>query len=170
VLRPAALPNRFAFPFLLALIISGCDKTSAEELPVWMPQDHDNQEQPAPGQVDTKAPRPGMPNLEEHGISDVILATWKQNCTRCHGLIGRGDGPEGRMVNPPDLTDPVFQKRAIDSEMAYAIKKGRGRMPAFGHLPESTVTGLVNLVRMLNRERTEQNAPRDAEPPTSDAP
>jgi cytochrome c oxidase cbb3-type subunit 3 len=143
---------------LVSVALAGCKDGSAEELPVWTPQDHDNQGAPSPGQVDIKAPRPGMPDLAEHGISDVILATWKQNCTPCHGLIGRGDGPQGRMLRPPDLTSPEYHKRAIDSEMQYTIKKGRGRMPAFGHLPDDTVKGLVNLVRMLNPERTKPEA------------
>ncbi len=96
-----------------------------------------------------------MPALEKHGIDDVILATWKQNCTPCHGLIGRGDGPRGRNLRPPDLTDPTWQERAIDSEIASTIKRGRGKMPAFGHLPDKTIQGLVRLVRMLNRKRSQ---------------
>lgn len=105
-----------------------------------------------------------MPDLQKHGVDDVVLATWKQNCTRCHGIIGRGDGPEGRLVGPPDLTQAAWQKRAIDSEVAYAIKKGRGKMPAFPHLPENTIQGLVRLVRMLGSGQAgAQEAPSEGD-------
>jgi len=124
----------------------------------WTPADHKNSNKPAPGQVDVKK-RAGMPNLEKHGITDVVLATWKQNCVTCHGTIGRGDGPQGRALRPPNLTDPKWQKVAIDSEIAFTIKKGRGRMPAFQHLPDETVVGLIRLIRMLNSDRSAAAAP-----------
>lgn len=135
--------------FLALLLSTGCDDQDSAGLPIWTPTDHDNQASPAAGQTDTTAPRPRMPELEQHGIDDVVLATWKQNCTTCHGLIGRGDGPQGPMFRPPDLTSNAFQERAIDSEILYTIEKGRGRMPAFGHLPKDTIQGLLRLVRML---------------------
>lgn len=155
----AALPRpRLRFPRLLALslglglvtLLSSCDDPSAKSLPVWTPSDHDNQANPGADQTDTEAPRARMPDLEQHGIDDVVLATWKQNCTTCHGLIGRGDGPQAAMFKPPDLTSEAFRKRAIESEIIYTIEKGRGRMPAFGHLPKDTIQGLTRLVLMLS--------------------
>jgi mono/diheme cytochrome c family protein len=142
-------------PHLLGLALGllfstlGCDDRSASTLPLWTPADHDNVASPAAGQVDTEAPRPNMPDLSQHGIDDVVLATWKQNCTSCHGLIGRGDGPQSPMFRPPDLTRPELQEGASDDEILEAIAKGRGKMPAFGHLPEDTRKGLLRLVRML---------------------
>jgi hypothetical protein len=146
--------RRLRVALLLAMAASlaaGCDSTSATDLPEWTPADHDHKDQPSAGQVDTSKPRPGMPDLEKHGITDVILAAWKTNCTPCHGLIGRGDGPRGAMLHPPDMTNPTWQRVALDSEMEHTIKKGKGRMPAFGQLPNETVTGLIRLIRMLGR-------------------
>lgn len=163
---------------MLSGAAAGCREKKAELLPEWTPADHDSRGNPSPGQVDTQARRtvqadtptrrPGMPNLSQHGIDDVVLATWKQSCTPCHGLIGRGDGPQGAMLRPTDLTSAAFQERAIDSEMAYAIKKGRGRMPAFGHLPDSTIEGLVRLVRLLGPAKPAPPGP--APPEKSPAP
>lgn len=135
-----------------ALGLGACGRSKGD-LPEWTPADHDNQKTPSAGQVDTKVPRAGMPDLAKQGIDDVILASWKQNCVPCHGVIGRGDGPSGAATNPRDLTDPNWQRVAIDSEIAFAISKGRGRMPGFPHLPEETVSGLVKLVRLLNADR-----------------
>jgi mono/diheme cytochrome c family protein len=109
-----------------------------------------------------------MPDLTRHGIDDVVLATWKQTCTPCHGLIGRGDGPQGAVLHPTDLTSAVWQGRAIDSEIAYTIHKGRGRMPGFAHIPDATVAGLVRLVRMLG-PAPQSTAAGTAEPKPTDS-
>ncbi len=127
----------------------------------WSPSDHTHQKGPTAGQVDTKNPRPNAPDMGQHGIDEVVLATWKQNCITCHGVIGRGDGPQGAMLKPPDFTSPQFQRRALDSEMKYAIQKGRGRMPAFAQIPEKTVDGLVRLVRLLDASRGEEKPSAD---------
>lgn len=129
-----------------------CKDDTASDLPEWTPADHTNQGNPSAGQVDTTKRRAGMEKLEARGINDVVLAAWKTNCVTCHGSAGRGDGPQGRMVRPPDMSDPAWQRTRIDSEMKHTIQNGRGRMPAFPQLPEKTVEGLVQLVRMLNRD------------------
>jgi mono/diheme cytochrome c family protein len=146
---------RSAAALLLVLLglMGGCREPDASELPVWSPTDHDNQSTPGAAQVEPSAPRPEMAALAEHGVSDVILATWRQKCARCHGIIGRGDGPEAAAYRPRDLTDPTWQRVALDSEITHTIQKGRGRMPAFKELPAETVEGLVRLVRLLDRAR-----------------
>ncbi len=144
----------------LAVLTAACDR-DGEGLREWSPQDHDHQTTPSAGQVDTSQQRPG---LEEHGLSDVILASWKQNCVTCHGPVGRGDGPQGPMVRPPDFTNPVWQKNAMDDHMRRTITRGRGAMPGFAHLPEETVDGLIRLVRLLNRDRPASDRPASDRP------
>lgn len=147
-LRPRAL---WGLWIALSLPLGvGCDR-SRDDVREWTPQDHDHTGAPSAGQVDTS--QPGANPLADHGVSDVILATWKQNCVTCHGVIGRGDGPQGRMLRPPDFTNPVWQKNALDDHMRRTIQKGRGAMPPFGHLPDETVDGLIHLIRLLNRDR-----------------
>jgi mono/diheme cytochrome c family protein len=150
VVKPSALPDlRPILSILGGLAIAlGCNR-SPDSLPEWTPADHDNKSKPAPGQVDTKAARPGMPDLQKEGITDLTLATWKQNCATCHGMIGRGDGPQAATFKPPDFTSAAWQRTAMEQEMERAILKGRGRMPAFGHLPPETVKSLVRLVRRM---------------------
>lgn len=148
----------FTTSFLFcAAILGACDQSSAENLREWTPADHDHQSKPGSGQVDTEARKAAMPDLTKHGVDDVVLAAWKQNCVQCHGVIGRGDGPQGRALRAPDFTNPAWQRTRIDSEMANAIKNGRGNMPPFGHLPDGTVSGLVKLIRMLNPDRVQGN-------------
>lgn len=136
---------------LLALVLtSAACSRNPEEFPEWTPADHDNQGTPSPGQVDTAAPRPpGMPSLAAHGVDDVVMATWRQRCVTCHGRIGRGDGPAGRQAGAPDLTRSDWQAATSDEAIAQVILQGRGKMPAHAELPESTVLGLVRLIRLL---------------------
>jgi cytochrome c oxidase cbb3-type subunit 3 len=50
------------------------------------------------------------------------------------------------MVRAPDLTDPAWQDRVTDAQIAEVIRKGRNKMPAF-ELPDQVVEGLVKRVR-----------------------
>ncbi len=161
-------------PLVLALAVAslaGC-KEKREDVRDWRASDHDRADEQQPGNPDAQAAQTpqaapqGMPSLREFGISDVTLAAWKQNCTTCHGIIGRGDGPQGAMMRPPDLTNPELHKRMTDEEIRLAIKQGRGRMPAFAQLPDDTVTGLIQFVRLLNADRPMQ----PVAPPAGSAP
>jgi cytochrome c oxidase cbb3-type subunit 3 len=160
-----ALRSTLGASFCAALLtLAACGKKS-EDVREWRATDHDRSDASAgqaapPGAAQTGpqgalhgAPQGGPPSLQAYGISDVVLATWKTNCTPCHGIIGRGDGPQGAMVRPPDFTHPVWQKAALDEQLQYSIKKGKGRMPPFPQLPDDTVTGLVKLIRLLNSDR-----------------
>jgi len=147
------LSTRLVALFGIAAFGIACDR-KPEDLPEWSARDHDNQKEAKSNQFDSTAPpKPGMPALEKYGINQVTLAAWKQNCVPCHGLIGAGDGPQGSMTRPTDLTNPKWHEVALDSEIENTIKKGRGRMPAFAQLPDETVTGLVRLIRLMNPER-----------------
>jgi mono/diheme cytochrome c family protein len=150
-----ALVRQILVPMVAIPLVLGCSRDQ-DEVREWSPGDHDHTGSPSPGQVDTSQ-APASP-LAQHGVSDVALATWKQNCVPCHGVIGRGDGPQGRMLRPPDFTHPVWQKNALDDHLRRTIMKGRGAMPPFGHLPEDTVDGLIQLIRLLNRERAQAPA------------
>ena len=96
--------------------------------------------------------------MQTSGVTDdedatLVSVTWRQNCVRCHGQSGRGDGPEGPMLRVPDLTRPDFQQRATDEEIANVIRKGRNKMPAFETLPPKVVEMLVGHVRRLGGQR-----------------
>jgi mono/diheme cytochrome c family protein len=109
------------------------------EVRVWQPGDHDGEAKNA-GQVDGVA----APGEED---ATLVSMTWKQTCAQCHGMSGRGDGPQGRMLRVADLT----ATKASDEELANTIRKGRNQMPAFGEsLPPHVVDGLVRMIRGFN--------------------
>jgi cytochrome c oxidase cbb3-type subunit 3 len=134
---------------VLSFTLAACER-DAPDLREWRPSDHDHTDNPAPAQVDVSdaGARGGM----LHGIDEVVLVAWRQNCTTCHGIIGRGDGPQAAMTRPRNLSDPQWQGRVTDADIAETIRRGRGAMPAFD-LPEATVTGLVKLVRLFDESR-----------------
>ena len=104
-------------------------------------------------QVDPKdAGAPAVPGLE-----DVTIVAWGQNCTPCHGELGRGDGPRGPMLKATNLSDPKWQGSVTDQQIAATIKLGKGAMPAF-KLPDVTIANLVKLVRMMNIARLQAHA------------
>lgn len=141
---------------ILGLVLLGC-QSQAENLREWRPSDHDHTTEPGNDQVAVSPDGGTAPELAAHGLDEVTLVAWQQNCTRCHGIIGRGDGPQGPSMRAPDLTNPAWQRSVKDEQISRVIREGRGLMPPFA-LPESTVTGLVRLIRLLDASRAERGA------------
>lgn len=140
-----------ALALFVILLAVGCNETPADLRP-WRPSDHDHTENPNADQVQVRDAGSSEPG---HGIDDVTVVAWQQNCTNCHGALGRGDGPQGQLLHASDLSRPDWQASVTDEAIAATIRQGRGRMPAF-NLPEATITRLVALVRMLDLNRMQQ--------------
>ncbi|HEX2878027.1 MAG TPA: cytochrome c, partial [Polyangiaceae bacterium] len=114
------------------------------EVREWTPADHkaETQNPERTGQT------PAATSQAPAGLDEVTIATWSNNCTMCHGQIGRGDGPQAALTKPRDLTDPKWQAQVSDEQIANSIVQGKGMMPKFA-LPPATVQSLVQLVRRL---------------------
>ena len=155
---------------LLALLLFGgallgCNSAPGD-LRTWRPEDHDHTTNP--GQDQVVADAGPSPELARFGLDEVTVIAWNQNCTRCHGQFGRGDGPQGPMFRASDLTNPTWHRSVTDEQIALVIQKGRGQMPPFA-LPDSTVKSLVRLVRLLDASKIPEHA-APGEPGESDAP
>jgi mono/diheme cytochrome c family protein len=142
-----------ALSLSLAAFTFACNSAPADLRP-WKATDHDHTANPNAGQV--QVTDAGSANAKL-GLDDVTIVAWQQNCTTCHGPLGRGDGPQGQLVHASDLTRPDWQASITDEAIAATIRQGRGRMPAF-NLPEVTVTHLVALIRMLDPNKRAQMA------------
>jgi glucose/arabinose dehydrogenase len=88
------------------------------------------------------------------------------NCARCHGLDGKGDGPDSQKLGDyvPNFHDPNFQRWMTDDAIRAVLKGGgpaigRGpQMPPWaGILSPAEIEGMKNLVRSW--------APKDGEKP-----
>ena len=137
-----------AHAFALALALAACEKApSVDSLQDWSPADHHSSD-------DDKATRGAQvpnaaPGAAKGGdVAQLVDLAWRQQCTSCHGPLGRGDGQMGPMVQAPDLTRAEWQAKVTDAEMAATIKGGRNRMPRFD-LPDAVIAGLVTRVRSL---------------------
>lgn len=151
--RAAASQLRRAFlplSLLGALAWGGCNER-APDLREWRVSDHDRPEGPPANQGQVDPTKPTGPQVA--GLEDVTIVAWSQNCTQCHGQLGRGDGPRGPMVKATNLSDAAWQASVTDEQIAAAIKLGRGAMPSFKQLPDVTIANLVKLVRMMSVAR-----------------
>ncbi len=137
---------------LFAVLATACDRppsaTSARE---WSASDHDHADEKGKvlsGESSTGNGKRGAKGDKAKSaaedVATVVELTWQKQCAVCHGVEGRGDGPNGPLVKAPDLT----QSKTSDAEMATIIKGGRGMMPKFD-LGDDVVAGLVARVRAL---------------------
>jgi len=74
------------------------------------------------------------------------------NCRRCHGEDGAGHTRLAETVEPPDMTDPAWQRGRSTSRMIASVTNGRGQMPAFRkRLSRQEIAAAVAYVRTLGR-------------------
>jgi cytochrome c oxidase cbb3-type subunit 3 len=143
--RPAFF---FVVTLSSALFAAACDKAPTD-LREWKPDDHDRSDEQPKGRTQ-QARAPAQPQASAAASANPMLtlveATWKTQCTPCHGLLGHGDGPQGPMVHAPDLTLPDWQNKTTDQQIAQTISTGKNRMPKFDFPPE-VVSGLVARIR-----------------------
>jgi mono/diheme cytochrome c family protein len=74
------------------------------------------------------------------------------NCGRCHGADGAGRTRMAEVVEPPDMSDPAWQRQRSTSRMVASVSDGRGQMPAFKKkLTRQEIAAAVAYVRTLKR-------------------
>ncbi|APS00186.1 c-type cytochrome [Pajaroellobacter abortibovis] len=123
---------------------SSCRSSSShEELKTWTPDEHKNAQQPPSSSTQSPAPKE-----QTNSLSPLIAITWGQKCAICHGLYGRGDTPQGRIMGAAVLTDKNWQEKTSDKSIKETIRHGKGKMPPFD-LPDHVVEELVQHIRSL---------------------
>jgi mono/diheme cytochrome c family protein len=81
-------------------------------------------------------------------------ALYADNCARCHGDRGDGDGPDAKMYRPPPASLAVAMRDGTngmtDGEIFWKITEGRRPMPSFKkELTDEQRWQLVNFLRTL---------------------
>jgi mono/diheme cytochrome c family protein len=108
-----------------------------------------------PATVAVKTPAAPAPLRYEARLGK---ATFSHYCQTCHGESGAGDGFNAFNLDPHprDLSDPQFQKKKSDAELADAIQRGgagvglSALMPPWGHtLSARQIDELVLYLRTL---------------------
>lgn len=79
----------------------------------------------------------------------TAAATYKAKCAMCHGPDGKGETSAGKAMKVRSFADPEVAKMS-DDELAGAIEKGKGKMPAYGKsLKPDEIKAMVAYVRSL---------------------
>ncbi|MBV9927119.1 MAG: cytochrome c [Acidobacteria bacterium] len=77
---------------------------------------------------------------------------YTSSCVRCHGADGAGHTRLAEIVEPPDMTDPAWQRQRSTARMIASVSNGRGQMPAFKKkLSRQDIAAAVAYVRTLKR-------------------
>ncbi|WP_394849830.1 cytochrome c [Pendulispora brunnea] len=139
-------------------LTTGCDRApSASDAREWTPADHDRVEERGRLQSGAQAAPPAKAGgsaaaqagaAAPAGEDSVVALTWHNQCASCHGIGGRGDGPNGPMLKAPDLTRAEWQAKVSDADIANVIRNGKNQMPRFD-LSDKVVAGLVARVRAV---------------------
>lgn len=140
--------NRSLLTLLALLSLTGCSKKSKEVKAA----------PPAPA-ADAAAPAADAPLLSY----ELRLGkdTYRHYCMLCHGESGAGDGFNAFNLDPHprDYSDPAFQKKKTDADLADAIRRGGAGvglsplMPPWGHtLTDSQINQVVLYIRTLERK------------------
>ena len=86
---------------------------------------------------------------------------YRHYCMTCHGEGGAGDGFNAFNLDPHprDYSDPAFQKKKTDAELADAIRRGgagvglSALMPPWGRtLTDAQINQVVLYIRTLERK------------------
>lgn len=131
-----------------ALFLLHCDRPPSDSgAREWQASDHDKLEERSRARAAMTAPAPAG-SAADAGDGTLVEWTWRNQCATCHGANGKGDGPNGPMVNAPDLTREAWQASVQDGEIAAVIREGKNKMPAFP-LSDNVTAGLVTRIRGL---------------------
>jgi mono/diheme cytochrome c family protein len=114
---------------------------------------------PTPPPKATRAPEAPVPSAPKKiTVTAQTRETYQWYCTQCHGLKGKGDGVNARLltVPPRDHTKASYLETRTDKQLFDAIKLGGlavGRapcMPSWGNtLDEKMILALVGYIREL---------------------
>lgn len=79
-------------------------------------------------------------------------AVYEARCVRCHGADGAGRTRMAEIVEPPDMSDPAWQRQRSNARMIASVTDGLGQMPAFRKkLTRQEIAAAVAYVRTLRR-------------------
>jgi len=114
---------------------------------------HQNEISPlASSPPDIQKASPPSPN--EQGSLDKGKSVYTAHCLNCHGRMGKGDGPIGKMLIPPAANLTVLGKKS-DQELLKTIQDGRPgtAMPSWkGDLSAQDILDVLSYVRSFPQE------------------
>ena len=88
---------------------------------------------------------------------DSIRPVYRDKCSVCHGLTGRGDGHDASLYDPKptDFTNAQQMSGVTDGELYYKLTEGRRPMPSFKkRLTDEQRWRMVLLMRTFSQPPT----------------
>ena len=110
--------RKILFAILLLVIAAAIAFTILQNLPWTIPESARQQKNPiVPANADLATIRP----------------IYRDKCSSCHGLTGKGDGHDASLYDPrpTDFTNTSHMLHATDGELFYKLTEGRKPMPSF---------------------------------------
>ncbi len=98
------------------------------------------------------------PSRNEQGSLDKGKSVYTTHCLNCHGRMGKGDGPIGKMLIPPAANLTVIGKKS-DKELLKTIQNGRPgtAMPSWkGDLSAQDILDVLSYVRSFPQESSKK--------------
>lgn len=98
------------------------------------------------------------PSLNEQGSLAPGQSVYTTHCLNCHGRMGKGDGPIGKMLIPPAANLTVLGKKS-DQELLKTIQDGRPgtAMPSWkGDLSAQDILDVLSYVRNFPQESSKK--------------
>jgi hypothetical protein len=88
---------------------------------------------------------------------ETICPIYRDKCSACHGLTGRGDGHDASLYDPKptDFSDVRHMSGVPDGELFYKLTEGRKPMPSFKkRLSDEQRWRMVVLIRTFSEPPT----------------
>ena len=98
------------------------------------------------------------PSLNEQGSLDKGKSVYTTHCLNCHGRMGKGDGPIGKMLIPPAANLTVLGEKS-DQELLTTIQNGRSgtAMPSWkGNLSVQDILDVLSYVKKFSLESSKK--------------
>jgi len=98
------------------------------------------------------------PSLNEEGHLDKGKSVYTTHCLNCHGRMGKGDGPIGKMLIPPAANLTILGEKS-DQELLTTIQDGRPgtAMPSWkGDLSPQDIQNVLSYVRKFSQESSKK--------------
>jgi mono/diheme cytochrome c family protein len=85
---------------------------------------------PSGGETGTATPQVATSAATEPSL-EVGKQVYMARCAICHGEGGKGDGPAGKVLNPPprDHTNKAYMSTLTDDQILETIRNGKSAMP-----------------------------------------
>jgi mono/diheme cytochrome c family protein len=101
-------------------------------------------------------PASAKPLPNDAGSIKRGASIYAQNCSSCHGLSGRGEGPVARSYNPPptDFTRGEFRHGKTDNDLVKSITigvPGTGMSGWKGKLSDAEIAAVAAYIRSLQK-------------------